>query len=106
MLKPSDVIAVAQAYIFLDEWELISLEYYLRCYTGQKRETMYGIRIDKRYPEGDLIERDETAALSTSFNDVRDLVEAFARGTVMPCTLHDMVGEWFCPLTGKSLIAF
>ena len=106
MLKPSDVIAVARACIFLDEGELISLEYYLRCYTSPIGATMYGVRIDKRYPEGNLIERDETAALSASFADMLELVKTFAKGTVMPSTLHDMVEEWFCPITRKLALAY
>ncbi|MCL2378705.1 MAG: DUF6514 family protein [Defluviitaleaceae bacterium] len=101
MLKSSEIIAVTQATIHPDDGELLALEYFLRCYTGPKGETLYGIRIDMRYPGGDLILRDETKPLSGSIADSAAFAEVLAAGTVTPYVLHDMILEWFCPTAKK-----
>ncbi|MCL2405974.1 MAG: DUF6514 family protein [Defluviitaleaceae bacterium] len=92
---------IAKATVQPDEGGQLALEYFLRCYTGPEGEALYGMRIDMRNPSGNLIEREETKALSGSKEDITVLVEAFAEGTVMPCTLHEMVEEWFCKKTKK-----
>jgi len=97
----NNVNPVAQATIHPEGGELMELEYFLRSYTGPEGETLYGMRVDMRHPGGDLIEREETQALSGSMADVAELVEAFAAGTVPPCVLHEMVTEWFCPKARK-----
>jgi len=97
MSRVSNVIAVAQATIHPEGGELAALEYFLRCFTGPEGEILYGLRVDKRHPGGDLIEREETEALTGSLHEVTVLAEAFAAGTVTPCVLLEMVEEWFCP---------
>lgn len=105
MLKISDVIVVAKETVCTDDGDLLSLEYFIRSFTTPNGEALYGMRIDKRYPSGGLIEREETRALSCSIADVAALVEAFAAGTVMPCVLHEMIEECFCPYERKLMTA-
>ena len=104
MTKAINIIPVSQEIIYPDNGELLSLEYFLRCYYGPEGETLYGMRIDMRYPGGDLLEREETPALSASIADIAVLTEAFAEGTVMPGNLLEMIDEWFCPETKRPLL--
>jgi len=101
MIKTSNIIAVAQETIQPDDGDLLALDYYLRLYTGPEGETLYGIRLDMRYPGGDLIEREETEGLSSCMEDITILAEAFARGAVVPYVLHEMVEDSFCPIEKK-----
>ena len=103
MQQCNQVIAIAHATICPDngpdEGKLLALEYSLRCITGSEGEDLYGLRVDKRYPSGVLIEREETSALTGSLDEATALAEAFATGTVPPCVLLEMVDEWhevFC----------
>ena len=102
MLKISNIIPVAKTTIQPDDSEPAVLEYYLRCFTGPEEEVLYGLRVDMRHPDGDLLQREETDALTGSMAEVRALAEAFTEGTVMPCVLREMVDEWFCYDTGKA----
>jgi len=104
MLKTSDVIVVSTETVCTEDGDIFYLEYFLRCFTGLEGEAMYGMRIDMRYPSGELLVREETSALSSSMSDVATLIEAFAEGTVMPCVLHEMIEEWFCPYNKKMLV--
>ena len=101
MTTIKNVIPIAKATIHPEGSQPMTLEYYLRCYTGPEGEDLYGMRIDMRHIGGDLAEREETAALSGCVEDVTVLVNAFAEGTVTPCVLHEMVEEWFCPQEKK-----
>ena len=94
MRSCNQVIAVAEAAIQPDEGELLNLRYSLRCLTGPSGEALYGLQVDKRFPNGLLIEREETHGLTTSLDEATALAKAFAAGTVPPCVLLEMVDEW------------
>ena len=102
MVKTNNVIPVTTTTVHPDDGEMAILEYYLRCFTGPEDEVLYGLRVDMRHPGGDLIEREETPALTGSMADVVVLAKAFAAGTVMPYVLLEMVEEWFCFETKKA----
>ena len=87
-------IPVAHAAITLEDGKMLILEYSLRCLTGPEGEELYGLRVDMRSPNGMLIEREETAALTGSQNEAMALAKVFAEGTVPPCVLLEMVEEW------------
>jgi len=106
MLLTANIIFVAQETIYSENGGTSSLEYFLRSHTGPDGETQYGMRIDMRNPDGELLERDETAGLSASITDVAELAEAFAKGTVRPSYLHEMVEECFCLETKKFMPFF
>jgi len=95
MRNCNKAIAIAQTVIHLDEGEQVALEYYLCQSTGQEDEVLYGLRVDKRHPDGGLIEREETTALTGSLADATAMAEAFAKGTVPPSVLLEMVDEWY-----------
>jgi len=99
-----NVIPIAQATVQPDDGKVVELEYFVRCITGPEGEALYGLRVDKRQPGGDLIEREETEALTGSIDEATVLAEAFAEGTVMPCVLLEMVEEWFCHDTKQVLL--
>jgi len=82
----------------------MTLKYFLCCFTGPEGEALYGLRVDMHNPLGDLLEREETEALTGSKDEITVLAEAFAAGTVMPCVLKEMVAEWFCPKTKQVLL--
>ena len=98
------VIAVTQAIIRPDEGGSLLLEYFLRLWTGQEDEVLYGLRVDKRSPDGVLIEREETPALTGSIEEATALAKRFAKGTVPPCVLLEMVDEWYGDLGIPSSI--
>ena len=105
----SNIIQIAKSTVRLESGEMTSLEYFLRSFTGPEGEALYGLRVDMRRPDGELVERNETEPLTGSIEEATVLAEAFAAGTVMPCVLIEMVEEWFCPETkqvmlGKQLV--
>jgi len=100
----ANVIAVAQSTVHPEGGELMTLEYFLREFTGPEGEALYGLRVDMRRPGGDLAERQETEALTGSIAEATVLAEAFAAGTVMPYTLLEMVDEWFCRETKQVML--
>jgi len=103
-MNGTNIIAVAQATIHPEGGELMNLEYFLRQFTGPEGEALYGLRVDMRRPGGELVEREETEALTGSIAEVTVLAEAFAAGTVMPYVLLEMVEEWFCPETKQVIL--
>ena len=106
MLTTANITFVSQETICHENRGALTLEYYLRGHTGPDGETQYGMRIDMRNPDGELLERDETTGLSTSIADVAELAKAFAKGTVEPSFLHEMVEECFCQETKKFMPFF
>ena len=93
-------ISVASVTIHPDESEPLILEYSLRCVQGPEGEELYGLRVDKRFSNGNLLEREETEAVTSVMDEARALAEAFAAGTVPPCVLLEMADEWqyyYCP---------
>jgi len=95
MRSCNKIIAIAQTVIHPDEGEQVTLEYYLCQSTGHEDEILYALRVDKRHPDGGLIEREETPALTGSLADATAMAEAFAKGTVPPSVLLEMVDEWY-----------
>ncbi|MCL2360613.1 MAG: DUF6514 family protein [Defluviitaleaceae bacterium] len=95
MRNCNNVIAIAQATIQPDGGEQVALGYFLCQHTGPEGEILYGLRVDKRHLEGGLIEREETPPLTGSLADATAMAEAFAKGTVPPCVLLEMVDEWY-----------
>ena len=83
-----------EAFIEGEEQEKWLLKYYLRVYLVNEGEEMYGLRVDKFDENGALIETEATSAVTESHKTAQSLVDAFARGTVPPCVLMEMVDEW------------
>ena len=98
MFNTKQTIAVAQATIHPEGGELSVLDYSLLCTAGPEGETLYGLRVDKRCPNGTLQEREETDAITGSLDEAMTLAKAFAAGTVPPCVLLEMVDEWLFAL--------
>ena len=95
MLSHNQAILIAQTTIRPDEGEALALEYFVCMQTGSEDEVLYGLRVDKRHPDGGLIEREETPALTGSLAEAKTLAETFAAGSVPPCVLLEMVDEWY-----------
>ena len=95
MRNCDQVMTIAHATIHPEDGEPLVLEYFLRLLTGQEDEVLYGLRVDKRTPGGMLLEREETPALTGSLEDATTLAKTFAKGTVPPCVLLEMVDEWY-----------
>ena len=83
-------VAVARNTVHADEDYEIVLEY-----TILKRETYYGLRVDKRSVDGELLDREQQPALTGSLEEMMTLTNAFSAGTVFPCTLNDLLEDWY-----------
>ena len=70
------------------------LDYYLQTYECLSNERLYGMKVNKNTLEGVLVETEETFATTDNRSDALTMVNAFARGTVSPCVLLEMVDEW------------
>ena len=92
------IIPIAKATIQPEDGGQLLLDYALRCVTGPEGETLYGLRVDKRFPNGVLVEREETPGLTGSLEEASNLAEIFAAGTVPPCVLLEMVAEYYQPM--------
>lgn len=103
MCSNKQVTAIAKATIHPDEGGPLVLEYFLCHFTGEEGEALYGLRVDKRSPNGVLIEREDTPALTGSLDDATSLANTFAKGTVPPCVLNEMVDEWLNLLFPSSI---
>ena len=73
------------------------LDYYLQRFEsndeGENSAELYGIRIDKSTPEGVLHEREKTPAITECRDEAIAMARQFAKGTVPPATLLEMVDE-------------
>ncbi|MCL2217692.1 MAG: hypothetical protein FWB91_11835 [Defluviitaleaceae bacterium] len=81
---------VAKASILTDcgtEWVL---EYFVENHDGQ----FYSLRVDKSTPDGVLVEREETPAMTENHEEAMAMAEAFAQGSVPPVVLLEMADEW------------
>ena len=83
---------VASATIQQDDGTIWQLNYYLQIYDGV--EPLYGLRIDKCTLEGVLADSEETFATTDNKDEALAMVEAFAKGTVTPSVLLEMVDDW------------
>jgi len=85
---------VAKAEIRTKSGENWVLNYYLQNFDGENGEKFYGLRIDKSTPDGVLDEREETLAITESYEEAMIMAKAFAKGSVPPVTLLEMTDEW------------
>jgi len=95
MRNCNKVIAIARTTINPEEGEPAALEYSLCQKEGLEGEILYSLRVDKRNLGGELIEREETPPLTGSLADAIACAEAFAKGTVPPAVLLEMIDEWY-----------
>lgn len=93
--KNQQIISISQELIHPEDGNPLTLEYFLVGTTGQEGETLYKLRVDMRNPGGDLLEREETRPFTGSLQEATALAETFAKGTVTPCVLQEMMEEWF-----------
>ncbi|MCL2373523.1 MAG: DUF6514 family protein [Defluviitaleaceae bacterium] len=77
-----------------DEGQKWLLDYYVQTYEGLGGMELYGLKINKSTLDGVLIETEETFATSETYEEALAMAEAFARGTVPPVVLLEMVDEW------------
>jgi len=103
-MQNANVIAVANSTVQPESGEEMTLEYFLCQHIGPEGEMLYSLRVDMRRPGGDLVESEETNALTGSKEEATVLAEAFAAGTVMPYVLLEMVEEWFDPETKQVML--
>ena len=94
MNRGNNSIAVAQEAFTLENGVQLVLAYSILHLIGPEDEDLYGIRVEKRYPNGNLIEMQDTAGITGSIAEAKAIAEAFAAGTVPPCALLDMIAEW------------
>ena len=95
MTNSKHVVAVATSMIHPEDSLPLVLEYCICQKLGQGAMPLYGLRVDKRNLDGGLLEREETPAITSSLEEVTALANAFAKGTVPPCVLLEMVDEWY-----------
>ena len=90
-------IAIAKVAFHPPGSDILSLEYTLFQVTGEEGEPLYALRVEKRDASSTLLEREETRGLTGSLEDATVMAKAFAKGTVPPCVLQEMVDEWEHP---------
>lgn len=71
-----------------------SLDYYLQTYTSSDEQELYGIKVCKR-SGNEVLEENETFAISDCRVQTTTMLEYLANGTVPPSVLLEMVDEWF-----------
>lgn len=85
---------VADEKIRLESGETWVLSYYVPVFSGEDGEEIFGLRVEKKSPEGDLLESEETPPLTADRDEIFAMARAFARGSVPPVTLLEMADEW------------
>jgi len=70
------------------------MKYYLRTIVGEGGKHFYALRVDQCDEAGTTEQTDATPAFTSSLDEAKALAERFARGTVMPCVLLEMVDDW------------
>jgi hypothetical protein len=85
---------VAKAHLHTENGESWVLDYYLQASETQEGETIFGLRVDKSTPGGVLEEREETPAVTESRETALEMAKAFAKGSVSPIVLLEMVDDW------------
>ena len=84
-----------------DTWVLT---YYLTRYPGSEGEDLFGLQVNKCFPDGRLAESEETGAITDTRAQALEVVNAFAAGTVPPCTLLEMVDDWVFTSQPQSMV--
>jgi len=92
--------SIAKATIRTDDGEEWVLEYFLQ--TKGDSSEFFGLRVDKSTPDGVLVERSETAAISKCRDTVMTMINAFSKGSVPPSVLPEMTEEW-CTVNGIAI---
>jgi hypothetical protein len=86
---------IAKAEITTEGGESWALNYYIKNFECEDGEGQYfGLRVDKSTPEGVLIESEETMAITDSYEEALAMANAFAKGSVPPVTLLEMVDDY------------
>jgi len=85
---------LTRATIVTDKGDKWLLDYYIQTYEGRGGHEIYGLKINKSTPDGVLIESEETFATTETYAEVVAMAKAFAKGTVPPVVLLEMVDEW------------
>jgi len=94
---------VAAAEIQTESGENWALNYYVQEFSGED-EQFFGLRIDKSTPEGVLHESEETLAITDSHAKAVAMAQFFAKGSVTPIVLLEMVDEWQSELDCSSTL--
>jgi len=81
------------------QWILV---YYIHAMPAHDGGEVYALRVDKLSRDGVLLEKAETYALTESKKEALTMVNAFAKGTVPPCTLLEMADDWEFPTVGAA----
>lgn len=86
---------VAHAQMKAENGTTWQLEYYMQPYQSTDGTNMFGISVHKLDLDGQLLESNDTYALSENPDKVMAIIEFLASGNVPPCVLGEMVDEWF-----------
>ena len=84
---------VSSATIRQEDGQEWLLEYYLQTIESPGG-TIFGLRVDKSTLDGVLVEREETSATTEYEEQALAMIHAFAKGTVPPSVLLEMVDDW------------
>ena len=95
-VKPTETVRPnATAELVTDSGIVFQLKYYLQTYASTTGAISYGVVVHKVDLAGKLKESSESYAITTSKEKAQIIISFLANGTVPPCTLVDMVEEWF-----------
>ena len=70
-------------------------DYFVQTYKSTDDTTFFGIKAEKRSVDGELVEVSDTFAITQDRERVEEIIAFLAKGSVPPCTLVEMVNEWF-----------
>jgi hypothetical protein len=85
---------ISKAELKAESGESWVLDYYLQKFNGSEGKQCYGLRVEKSSLEGELLEHEETRAITENREAALAMTEAFAKGSVPPVTLLEMADEW------------
>jgi hypothetical protein len=85
---------VASAELRTEGGEFWVLDYFLQEFDGKENTNFFGLRIDKSTATGEILEREETNAITESRDEILIMAKAFAKGSVPPVTLLEMTDDW------------
>lgn len=85
--------SISKVKIVQDDGTEWLLEYFLQTCKRPGEDVFYGLKVEKSTTDGVLVEREETF-VTESYDEAVAMVTAFAKGTVPPRVLFEMVDEW------------
>ena len=99
MLKQTSQVSevIAKKAIQTDSGVDLVLEYSLHSRKGEEGEMLYSLEIKKSTPDGVLLERETTAAITNNRETALTAANAFAHGTVLPASLLEIADDYFTP---------